>query len=100
MLLLNCPHCGPRNETEFNCGGESHVIRPSLDCSDVGWANYLFFHHNPKGVNLERWRHTFGCGRWFNVARDTISHNITAIYSMSEPRPDTSNGCVGAEVLS
>ncbi len=32
-------------------------------------ADYLFFRDNPKGVHLERWRHGFGCGQWFNVAR-------------------------------
>ncbi|MGH6719268.1 MAG: sarcosine oxidase subunit delta, partial [Alphaproteobacteria bacterium] len=28
MLLIACPFCGPRDETEFRCGGESHIIRP------------------------------------------------------------------------
>ena len=27
---------------------------------------------NPKGVHFERWRHVHGCGRWFNLARDTV----------------------------
>lgn len=88
MLLLTCPYCGARNETEFDCGGESHLIRPLIDCSDDEWADYLFFHHNPRGTNLERWRHTFGCGRWFNVARDTVSHRIIAVYEMTAPKPD------------
>ncbi len=25
MLLIACPWCGPRDETEFNCGGEGHI---------------------------------------------------------------------------
>ena len=25
MLLIDCPHCGPRNEVEFRYGGEAHV---------------------------------------------------------------------------
>ncbi|PDH58924.1 MAG: sarcosine oxidase subunit delta, partial [SAR116 cluster bacterium MED-G06] len=28
---------------------------------------------NPKGLFLERWRHTAGCRRWFNMARDTAA---------------------------
>ena len=87
MLLLTCPHCGPRDETEFNGGGESHVTRPLIDSSDQDWADYLFFHNNPKGVTFERWRHTYGCGRWFNVARDTVSHDISAVYAMTDPKP-------------
>ena len=37
---------------------------------------------NPKGLFLERWRHSAGCRRWFNVARDTVSNEIVEIYSM------------------
>ena len=28
MLLIPCPWCGPRDETEFPCGGEAHIARP------------------------------------------------------------------------
>jgi sarcosine oxidase, subunit delta len=43
---------------------------------------------NPKGVHLERWRHVHGCGRWFNVARDTVSDAILAVYRMGEQPPE------------
>jgi sarcosine oxidase subunit delta len=42
---------------------------------------------NPKGVHFERWRHVHGCGRWFNVARDTVSDQILEVYAMGESRP-------------
>ena len=89
MLLLDCPHCGPRAESEFRCGGQSHVIRPEpYDAvSDQEWADYLYWRDNPKGIHLERWHHQYGCQRWFNVARDTTSHVITAIYSMLDKAP-------------
>lgn len=87
MLLISCPHCGPRDEIEFSCGGESHIVRPELDCPDDAWADYLFCRHNPKGVTYERWRHSYGCGSWFNVARDTVSHKIFATYAMGDPKP-------------
>jgi sarcosine oxidase, subunit delta len=84
MLLIHCPHCGPRAEIEFRCGGEAHVERPGPhdSVSDEAWAHYLFFHANPKGGHRERWLHSAGCGRWFNVARDTVTHRITAVYPM------------------
>lgn len=88
MLLIACPYCGPRNETEFVCGGESHVARPGLHASDQVWADYLFARRNPKGTTYERWRHAFGCGVWFNVARDTASHRIRAVYAITDPKPD------------
>jgi len=38
MLLINCPHCGPRDESEFSCGGEAHIARPLAEntLSDAG----------------------------------------------------------------
>lgn len=87
MLQIDCPWCGRRDEDEFHCGGQSHIQRPALDCSDAEWGDYLFARINPKGVSLERWRHTFGCRQWFNVARDTVSHRILAVYGMTDPVP-------------
>ena len=87
MLQINCPFCGCRDEVEFSFGGESHIVRPSIDCSDAEWADYLFYEENLKGVQCERWSHSFGCGRWFNVARDTVTHEIHAIYKIGDPKP-------------
>ena len=44
MLIINCPYCGERDQTEFSCGGEAHIIRPKNppDLSDDEWADYLF----------------------------------------------------------
>jgi heterotetrameric sarcosine oxidase delta subunit len=87
MLLLSCPYCGPRSETEFHCGGDSHLSRPPLDCSDEEWAAYLFFHGNASTIVHERWRHSYGCGSWFNIARDPLTHAILATYAMGGPKP-------------
>ena len=63
MLIINCPYCGPREESEFACGGEAHIARPLAENSinDAEFAEYLFLRDNPKGLFLERWRHTAGC---------------------------------------
>ena len=84
MLQLHCPYCGPRDEAEFSCGGEAHIARPLTEnkISDREFADYLFLRDNPKGLFLERWRHAAGCRRWFNVARDTVSHQIIETYAM------------------
>ena len=84
MLLIPCPHCGPCEETEFSYGGPSHVTRPVLDCTDLEWTRYLYTRVNPKGAYRERWLHAFGCGRWFNVERDTLTHEIRQVYLMGE----------------
>ena len=88
MMQLRCPWCGPRPETEFHCGGTSGIARPPLDCDDTTWATYLFVRDNPKGPHDERWRHTFGCGLWFNVRRDTTTHEVLAVWSMNEAAPE------------
>jgi sarcosine oxidase, subunit delta len=90
MLLILCPWCGEREETEFRCGGEAHIARPAQPStlSDDAWADYLFMRSNPKGVHVERWRHVHGCGRWFNLVRDTVSDRILAVYRMGEQPPE------------
>lgn len=89
MLLLSCPWCGPRSEEEFSYGGEAHIVRPlaSAEMDDAAWGDYVFMRRNPKGVHFERWRHAHGCGRWFNVARDTRDHEILAVYRVGDDKP-------------
>ncbi len=88
MMRIQCPYCGVRDESEFNFGGPSHISRPSPPVDDATWTAYLYGRENPGGVHYERWLHAFGCGRWFNMARDTRTHQILAIYPMGAPRPD------------
>ena len=89
MLLIPCPYCGPREESEFSYGGEAHIARPKQPeaLSDEEWADYLFMVTNPKGVHLERWVHSHGCRRWFNAARDTLTDEILAVYEMGQKPP-------------
>lgn len=93
MLLIPCPWCGERDESEFHCGGQSHIARPTNaeTLSDAEWADYLYMRDNPKGLLFERWHHSSGCRRWFNVARDTVTHEIHAVYRMTDPKPDIGN---------
>jgi heterotetrameric sarcosine oxidase delta subunit len=82
MLLIACPYCGPRNETEFHYGGQAHVAYPDdpAALSDEEWGRYLFVRDNPKGPFAERWCHAEGCRRWFQVVRDTLTNEITRVY--------------------
>ena len=88
MLRIPCPWCGIRDETEFRFGGDAHVERPGLEVSDAEWADYLFNRENPKGLHYERWCHVYGCSQWFNVVRDTVTHEIHAVYEMGAAKPD------------
>ncbi len=86
MLLITCPWCGPRAESEFSCGGEAHIARPldtdALD--DQQWGDYLFMRKNPKGQHFEQWHHSQGCRRWFNAERDTVTYRFKQFYKPGE----------------
>ena len=89
MLLIDCPWCGPRDQTEFHPHGEAHIVRPGDpdSLSQEEWGDYVFFRTNPKGIHYERWVHAHGCRRWFNVMRDTVTDHIHATYKPGEPKP-------------
>jgi heterotetrameric sarcosine oxidase delta subunit len=91
MFLIECPWCGPRDETEFTYGGEAHITRPSRpsDLVDDEWANYLFYRSNTKGKHLEQWCHTSGCRQWFNTQRDTITNEFKQSYHIGDPAPES-----------
>ena len=89
VLLIHCPYCdAPRAELEFAYAGEAHIARPAdpSAMSDEDWRSYLFIRTNPRGRHHERWRHTHGCGRFFNAVRDTLSDKFEATYKAGEPR--------------
>jgi sarcosine oxidase subunit delta len=90
MLLIRCPYCGERPETEFRYAGEAHVARPlkPAEVDDRAWTDFLYMRTNPKGLHYERWRHNYGCARFFNAVRHTVSDRIIATYKSGEPRPD------------
>ena len=93
MLQIKCPNCGYRDEIEFSCGGEAHISRPdySISLTDKEWSEYLFLRSNPKGIFVERWVHSHGCRRWFNLVRDTVTNEIFEIYFIGS-FPKTSEG--------
>lgn len=90
MMLIECPNCGPRNETEFSYGGQAHVAYPEDPnaLSDKEWSRYLFYRGNSKGIFAERWVHSGGCRKWFNALRDTATYEFKAVYRAGEPRPE------------
>jgi len=88
MLLLRCPNCGAKcTETELAPGGEAHLTRFGPGASDADFTDYLFTRANPKGVHFERWRHAFGCGKWFHAARCTATLEVFGTYSAQTTEP-------------
>src|ERR1700738_2570837 len=89
MLLITCPICGARPELEFTYGGQAHIARPHDPSAvdDSQWAEFLYARSNTKGALAERWRHTHGCGRFFNAVRNTITDRFIVVYPAGTNQP-------------
>ncbi len=88
MMILTCPCCGVTGEeTEFHQGGEAHLTRFGPGSSETEFHDYLFSKENPKGVHLERWRHAYGCGKWFIAARNTVTLEVYGTYAAQTTEP-------------
>ena len=76
-MRLPCPHCGPRDYSEFRYGGDAAKPRPALgDSNPKAWHDYTFLFDNPKGPHSEYWQHVLGCRRWFVLKRDTATNEV------------------------
>ena len=75
-FVLACPHCGPREVTDFRFGGE---VRPGDDGDRPDAATLtrtLYLRANVDGVQREWWQHRSGCGAWFRAERDTGTNRV------------------------
>jgi len=88
VLLIRCPHCGPRSEDEFFYGGDASGRRPAdqTAVSDVEWLSFVYERQNPKGPHVEWWFHQHGCRLWLRVMRDTVSHAIASVEAAGQAR--------------
>ena len=111
MLLIPCPYCGPRAQSEFSYGSDASVLHPewqadaaadtsparthdtaqqaaqgleSDELSTQGWLDYIYLRDNPLGPHLEWWQHSSGCRAWIKVRRDTATHQILGAWRADE----------------
>ena len=89
MLMIPCPWCGERAETEFTYGDDGTLERPEDPGagSDGQWIDYLYMRDNPRGPHVELWYHGAGCRRWFKARRDTRTHRILSSCPPGEVPP-------------
>ena len=85
MLLIPCPHCGPRPSAEFGYHGEGPA-RPEVGTvTPDRWRAYLYEKDNIAGDVQEQWFHSAGCRRFLLVERNTITNEIASVRDRSEP---------------
>ncbi len=77
MMQIECPHCGPRAQAEFTYERTVDSVVP-LDATPKDAMGILFARANPRGVDEEIWRHTFGCRAWIVLARHRVTNEISA----------------------
>jgi heterotetrameric sarcosine oxidase delta subunit len=78
MMQITCPHCGPRAQSEFVYERTVDSV-VALDAMPADAMASLFSRANPRGLDDEIWRHTFGCRAWMMLTRHRIKHVIEAV---------------------
>ncbi len=86
MIVIRCPYCHElRTEEELVYGGEAGILRPDpTSATHEQWTDYLYMRRNPKGALAEQWCCASGCGQWFLVERDTVTHAIGKVAQVGE----------------
>lgn len=78
MMQIPCPFCGPRAQAEFFYERTvDSVVRP--DAGPMDAMRILFSRENPRGMDEEIWRHSYGCRAWMVISRDRMTNEITAV---------------------
>ena len=78
MLLIDCPHCGPRAQSEFAYDRTlDAIVQLAMVPSDA--MTTLYTRANPRGWSDELWHHRFGCRTWLVVRRQTVTHAIESV---------------------
>ena len=81
MLLIDCPWCGPRDETEFHYGGQAHVAYPAdphgAQPTRSGPTTCSSACQPEGGDSPSAGAIPAGCRRWFNAVRDTVTHEFS-----------------------
>lgn len=78
MMLIPCPHCGPRAQVEFTYERTCDSV-VNLDAAADEAMSTLFSRNNPRGWDDEIWRHSFGCRAWLVMTRHRVTHEIGAV---------------------
>ena len=75
MKIMDCPLNGPRNISEFICGGEVREMPDPEKGNSNAWVDYLFMENNKAGLIYEWWCHA-PTTYWFIARRDTRTDEI------------------------
>jgi len=86
-MIINHPHLGSRDASEFTILGDASLInRPDWQAGDADDAfyNYQYLRNNPAGLHRELWFHEQGDRSWLVVTRDTVTHAVIEVVLASD----------------
>ena len=88
MLLIPCPWCGERSQTEYRYVGEARRRPADLErLPQREWFEHVYHRRNPRGPHEELWQHVGGCRQFVKVVRNTATHEVLASSFAHEPSP-------------
>lgn len=71
---ITCPVCGKRDLGEFRFGNEDKPRVPDQNqLNQIEYVNETIMHTTKAGPQKEWWCHTYGCGSWFTIFRNTLT---------------------------
>ena len=82
MMQIDCPHCGNRAQAEFAYERTLDSI-VALDMSADEAIGRLYARANPRGLDDELWRHSYGCRQWIVLRRHRRTHEIVSAEAYS-----------------
>ncbi len=80
MMRIDCPHCGQRAQAEFTYERTLDSVVTVEMVADEAMRR-LYERANPRGLDDELWRHSFGCRQWLVLRRHRTTHAIEAVVS-------------------
>ncbi len=80
-MRIQCPFCGERDLSEFSYLGDAAYGRPDPNAAtaEAEFFATVYLRDNPAGPHRELWYHAFGCRRWLQLTRNTLTHEILAV---------------------
>ena len=96
-MLIPCPHCGPRDVSEFTYQGDAYRTRPDPASPDqAAWNEWVYDRIRVAGDHREYWQHSGGCRAHLVVVRSTLTHRIvSAGFARDERMPSRGAADIG-----
>ena len=83
-MIIPCPHCGPRDSSEFHIRGEAAPVRPDYSQDISAFVDYVYGRTNAAETATEHWYHAAGCRSWLLVEREPRTHVIRSCVFVRE----------------